>query len=118
MAMNCERSIRYIAEIEKKFTIRYSALVIGLRRDIIIIADPTAMTANIKMIIFSVFHFILFVPRAGIEPAPGYYPDRILSPARLPVPPSGQFISKKRQTFLNFHGFIYINNEILRLFLT
>src|SRR4030095_14439208 len=61
MAMNCERSIRYIAEIEKKLTIRYNALVIGLRRDIIIIADPTARIANNKMIIFSVVHFKLLI---------------------------------------------------------
>src|SRR5690349_8913759 len=107
----------------------------GLRRVIIIIAEPTAMLANNRVIIFSKFHckFLLFysclqhlnfcaqspdsvgtpgycvwspvitnifsdtlklVPRAGIEPAPGYYPDRILSPARLPVPPSGHLFKK------------------------
>lgn len=36
--------------------------------------------------------FLILVPEAGIEPAPRYNPDRILSPARLPVPPPGQII--------------------------
>ncbi len=31
------------------------------------------------------------VPGAGIEPALGDNPNRILSPARLPVPPPGQY---------------------------
>ena len=88
-------------EMEKKFTTRYKALVIGLRLVIIIMAEPNAIMANKRVTIFSAFHFIAvvkksftFVSGAGIEPALRYYPNRILSPARLPVPPSGH-ISKR-----------------------
>jgi hypothetical protein len=45
-----------MAEIEKKFTIRYSALVIGLRLVIIFTAEPTAILAKSKIIIFSNVH--------------------------------------------------------------
>ena len=45
----------------------------------------------------SIANAMLFcVPRAGIEPARYCY-HRILSPARLPIPPSGQMGSLERQ---------------------
>ena len=95
--------------MEKKFTIRYNALVTGLRLVIIIIAEPKARMANKRVIMFSAFHFIVVirkvlkqVPGAGIEPALRYYPNRILSPARLPVPPSGQYFKEFQAILVHF----------------
>ena len=78
IAINCERSIRYITETQKKFTIRYNALVMGFRLVIIKIAAKTEITAKTNISMFSkvhciiVNHFIyceiLSVPGAGIEP--------------------------------------------------
>jgi hypothetical protein len=59
IAINCERSIRYITDIQKKFITRNNALDIGLRLVTIIIAEITASIANDNVNIFSKFHCIL-----------------------------------------------------------
>jgi hypothetical protein len=56
--------------MEKKFTIRYNALVTGLRLVIIIIAEPKARAANKRVIMFSAFHFIVVI-RKVLKHVPG-----------------------------------------------
>ncbi len=53
IAINCALSIKYKADIQKKFTTKNNTLLMGLRRVIIIIADATASAEKSQTIIFS-----------------------------------------------------------------
>ena len=53
----------YTPEMAKKLTIKYNALVIGLRLVIIMIAEPSARMANESVIIFSAFQIIVVVKK-------------------------------------------------------